>query len=472
MSDEARARNMAREARIWRPFSYSRSYIESEIAERAIIYGLYSNSYLNGQAYLKEIEDAELANMLTDYTNKLAELTVQEQLVVADIVSKRYLAGIDKLIHDEKMITEQQKIDNANALADARYAALASDRAALETMAAKVASEIEKNAARITELTAQIAIEGANYDLQQIDIAEKQIQSNRVDVNIANAENQVLHIQSQQVRAEADLLRKDIEKSEKEIQSLRADNNIVNAENDILHIQTQQIKAEADLVRKDIEKAEKELQSLRVDNQKLDVANEILRIQIQTVRTATELLDIDVQMARTRVNIADTQRAIAKINLLPNELAIEKAKTLMMENEKELYTAKSELEDKRKEEADAEKDFVETTLTDQEEDIHQAKNDLIDLKDTVRNYQLEKKVDENALNNDLRKESADSDKTIATDNKTSQAAIDAPGGPKMQAIAQGGVSSWARAMAAVRAAEDLAKAEIATKLTHVIQKAT
>lgn len=112
MSTEAYGRNTAREVRIWTPFSYSWRFSDTEVIERITIFGLYSGSYLNGQAYLQNVESAELANLLADYNNKIAGLTNQETLVLADIASKRYLAGIDKLIHDQKMITEQQKIDN------------------------------------------------------------------------------------------------------------------------------------------------------------------------------------------------------------------------------------------------------------------------------------------------------------------------------------------------------------------------
>jgi len=56
MSDEARARSTAREARIWKPFSYSFPFNNNQIADRITIFGLYANAYLNGQKYLKEIK--------------------------------------------------------------------------------------------------------------------------------------------------------------------------------------------------------------------------------------------------------------------------------------------------------------------------------------------------------------------------------------------------------------------------------
>ena len=386
MSDEARARHTAREARIWRPFTYSFPFTSTETEERVVIFGLYANAYLNGQSYLKQIEDAELENLLTDYNTRIAGLTVQGQIVVADIVSKRYLAGIDKLIHDQKMETGREKIATDSAIADAKYAALESDRAALETMAAKVAAEIQKNNARITELEAQISIEGINYTLVEQDIAEK------------------------------------------------------------------------------------ELQSLRIDNRKLDVANEIIRIQIQTVRTATELLDIDVQKARTAINIADTERAIAKIGLLADDLIIEKAQTAIIESEIPVSKARVTLAQAKYDDADAELTYIQTTLMENEDTIRRNKKDLLTLRANTKEYALDRSKSEKLLINENRRDLSDLEKDLATDDKINQADIDT--NITIPKIAAGADNDWSRANAAIEVAEKVAKAEIATKLTHVIQKAT
>ena len=386
MSDEARARHTAREARIWRPFTYSFPFTSTETEERVVIFGLYANAYLNGQSYLKQIEDAELENLLTDYNTRIAGLTVQGQIVVADIVSKRYLAGIDKLIHDQKMETAREKIVTASAIADAKYAALESDRAALETMSAKVAASIQKNNARITELEAQISIEGINYTLVEQDIAEK------------------------------------------------------------------------------------ELQSLRIDNRKLDVANEIIRIQIQTVRTATELLDIEVQKARTEINISDTERAIAKIGLLADDLIIEKAQTAIIESEIPVSKARVTLAQAKYDDADAELTYIQTTLMDNEDTIRRNKEDLLTLRANIKESALDRSESEKLLANENRRDLYDLEKDLATDDKINQADIDT--NITIPKIAAGAVNDWSMANAAIEVAEKVANAEIATQLTHVIQKAT
>jgi hypothetical protein len=386
MSDEARARHATREVRIWRPFACSFPFTSTETEERIVIFGLYANAYLNGQSYLKQIEAAELENLLTDYNTRIAGLTVQGQIVVADIVSKRYLAGIDKLIHDQKMETGREKIATDSAIAEAKYAALESDRAALETMSAKVAASIQKNNARITELEAQISIEGINYTLVEQDIAEK------------------------------------------------------------------------------------ELQSLRIDNRKLDVANEIIRIQIQTVRTATELLDIEVQKARTEINISDTERAIAKIGLLADDLIIEKAQTAIIESEIPVSKSRVTLARAKYDDADAELTYIQTTLMDNEDTIRRNKEDLLTLRANIKESALDRSESEKLLANENRRDLYDLEKDLATDDKINQADIDT--NITIPKIAAGAVNDWSRANAAIEVAEKVANAEIATLLTHVIQKAT
>jgi hypothetical protein len=206
MSTEAYLRVNSRDTRIWKPYAYSFPFNAVQTTERGIVYGLYSTSNLNQNKYLQEIEAGELANLLSDYNSKIAALTNQEQLVVADIVSKRYLSSIEKLIHDEKMVTKSAQITAEDAEWDAKIAALSADQAALETMAVKVTSETEKTAARISELEAYIAIEGMNLSEVDIEIAEKAIQLAKVDIQKLDTSNAVLKIQIDTVQAAQELV--------------------------------------------------------------------------------------------------------------------------------------------------------------------------------------------------------------------------------------------------------------------------
>jgi hypothetical protein len=385
MSDEAFSRAIARESKIWKPFDYSFPFDANQTADRITIFGLYANAYLNGHKYLNEIEDEELANLLSDYNSRIAELTTQEQIVVADIVSKRYLANVDKLIHDQKMITKQEEIDSESDIMDARIAALSADQAALTTMAAKVASERIKTTARITELQAYIEQEGINLSLADIEVVEK------------------------------------------------------------------------------------EITSARLDNQKLDMANDILRIQIETVETAQELLDIDLKIARTRVDIAETNRAIAKIGLLADDLTIEQAKTALEEAGIPISEARIELAQAKYDDADAEKNYITNTLMNQEVESLNSKTELLDTKQTVRLNELQHREDLQLLANEKERDVSDLSKTLASDDQANQTAIDTI---RVEGINAKTTLAWDRAQSAIAVANTLAAAEITTALTHTVQKAT
>ena len=383
MSDEAYARSTGRETRIWKPFVYSFPFTAEQTSDRITIFGLYANSYLNGHKYLQEIEAEDLANLLADYNARIADLTAQQQLVVADIVSKRYLASIDKIIHDGKMDLEQAKIDSDSDIMDARIAALSADRAALDTMAAKVAAETTKTQARITELEAYIALEG--------------IHLSEVDIEIA----------------------------------------------------------------------QKELQSAKLDNEKLNAQNEVLRLQVATLETAMELIEIDLKIARTAVDIAETERAIAKIGLLADDLTIAQAHTQVEEAGIPISAARILLAQAKYDDAEAEKTYIETTLMQQAAKSLEKQKELEAMKQTIRLNELGHKGDLNELTNDLKEDAADLMIDIAEGNRDFQATVDTL---EVEHIAQGPGLYWAKTQADIAAHEMAAAAEIASNLTHTIQK--
>src|SRR5574344_336557 len=184
MSTDAYQRNQNRETFLFNPFTYSFPFSSLQTDARTTVFGLYSNSYVNGQGYLIAIEAQELANVLADYNEKIARLSYEEQTILADIVTKRYLANIDKLIHDNKMVTYNLKIAAEEAEWDAKVAALSADQAALTTLAAKVASETDKTNARIQELQAMTQIESYNQSAMDIEIAEKELELSKEDLKI------------------------------------------------------------------------------------------------------------------------------------------------------------------------------------------------------------------------------------------------------------------------------------------------
>jgi hypothetical protein len=218
MSIEAINRSQIREARIWSQF-YEAAFVQAQVDERTIIFGLYASSYKNTANYLSDIEAFELDNLLNDYNIKIDGLTTDEQVLINQIVVKRYLADVEAAIHADKMISFQNKIDSESAEMDAKIAALAADRAALLTLQSRLAAEIKTIAARIQVLQAEIALEAVNLALADMAVHEKEIQLAETNLRILRVANEVLRIQLQIVEAGIDLLEVDMRKEETKIRT-------------------------------------------------------------------------------------------------------------------------------------------------------------------------------------------------------------------------------------------------------------
>jgi len=266
-----------RQSTIWSPFEYYGSYNDVQEAERAIIFGLYSNSWRNDDGYMQGVYDIDMANILSDYTAKVAELTVDEQKVVADISAKRYISGIETLVHDGKMATQLQKIDADADEWDAKIAALAADRAALETLRVKIASEIKRIAARILELEAYIQVEKANLELVNVEISEKEVQ----------------------------LAGKDLQLVEKALEESRKEIAILQAGNEIAKIQLQIVEAGLELIDVDMKVARTNLDIQQTENQIAKAVMAESELDIAKARTEAERSDLSV--IEKRVDLAKMQ---------------------------------------------------------------------------------------------------------------------------------------------------------------------
>jgi hypothetical protein len=383
MSNEAYLRANARNNIFWRSFIYQFPLNAGQVAERAIIYGLYSYAQNNQNAYLKEIEDDELINLLNSYNSKIAELTTNEQILVQGIVSKRYLAGIDKLIHDQQMATKSAKITADGEEWDAKIAALSADTAALDTMIAKVASETAKKAARITELQAYIETEAYQLSAVDLEIAEKTLQSAKVDIEVLNA------------------------------------------------------------------------------------ANAILKLQADTVAMATELIEVDLKVIRTRIESMNTERKIAEIDLLSNDLTIAQAQTTIEESEVPLAAAKVTLAGLKVNEIDAEIGYVATQAA-QAAGSYANKVGLMNTKQAGKYNAITLDNLEKDLARDYKLDLSELDIELSALEDEYQKLIDA----KRIAVIYNRVSNfWLKCQAAINVANDMAAANIASTLTHTVKKA-
>lgn len=304
MSNEAYSRAAAREAKFWKPFLYSFPFTAEQTAERIIIYGLYSTSFINQHAYLVDIENSDLLNIVNEYNAKMSELSAQEQIVIADIVTKQYLAGIDKLIHDQKMVTLSNKIAAEDEEWTAKIAALEADRAQLETLAARVTSETAKISTRITELETQIEIEGINLSQVEIEILEKEIQSGKIDLAILDAANAVLKIQLDTVNTGLELVNLDLQKARTKIDIENINRNI--ARTDML---------ESNLA---VEKAQTEAEeaSLAIYETNSQIADKKLEMAENDVDLYESLVahEANSRAARIALMTAEKSRKLAAIN--------------------------------------------------------------------------------------------------------------------------------------------------------------
>jgi len=285
MSDEAYNRAIARESRIWPVFLHSFPFDDVQETARDIIYGLYAFSYRGGHGYLEEIEQAELSNLLSDYNSRIAELTTQEQVLVAEIASKRYLAGVDQVIHDQKMETKAEGIAADDALWDAKIAALSADQAALVTLSVKVTAERNKTSAKLSELEAYIDMEGIHLSEVDIEIAEKEIQSSKVDLAKLDADNDILKIQIDTLNSAAKIVEIEAQIARTKADISQTDANI--AKIDLLdsELAVEQARTAAASAEESVSSARVTLATARVDGS----AEEVTHWATMTAKLTEEL---------------------------------------------------------------------------------------------------------------------------------------------------------------------------------------
>lgn len=331
MSNDAYQRSNARESRVWKPFSFSFPFSAEQTTDRVIIYGLYSDSHLNQHGYLIEVEAVDLLNMLTDYNSKISNLNMQEQNVLADIVAKRYIAGIDKLIHDEKMITGGQKISAQDAEWTAKIAALDTDRAALITLAARVTSETAKINARITELQAMIETEGYARSEVDIEIANKEIQLAEKDIAILDAANAILKIQ-------LEIVNKGMELVDVDLQKTRTRNEIENIKRSIARTGLLENGLKVEKAQTITATAEKELYISRTTlaEKQVDAANKTVDLYGSLIAHETEIGvkktdEKDAEQTRRISSISDKEDSALFNTSLKKDAADFDAKTITNE---------------------------------------------------------------------------------------------------------------------------------------------
>ena len=225
MSIEAYERAITRESKIWPSFLYSGPFTTVQGAERLVLFGFYANTYLNHKNYLYDVETDALANLLSDYNSKISGLTTEEVIVVNAVVAKRYLADIERQIHDQEILTKSAKKDAEAAEIESKIEALSADRLALTTLETKLNTEIAISGARIDEINSKITLEEVNLSLAEIEKSEKEIALEEEKLKILRVAIDVAKIQLGVVEAGLDSVEVDlrVSKATSDIEQVKAD---------------------------------------------------------------------------------------------------------------------------------------------------------------------------------------------------------------------------------------------------------
>jgi hypothetical protein len=179
--------------------------------EKAIIFGLYSGAYLNGHKYLRLYQAFELQMMLDNYNSRMAELDAEGQRLLLDLVAKRYISDIEGLIHARELDTRRADIAVTDGEWDAKFQALETDRAAIETMKSRLLAEERKIASRIQTLEAEILIEGVELQLQALDVAQKRLAAVKAEADLARKEINIKEAEIALIKKDIELQRLDID---------------------------------------------------------------------------------------------------------------------------------------------------------------------------------------------------------------------------------------------------------------------
>jgi hypothetical protein len=249
MSIEAYDRFTSRASKIWTSFLYPLPFSSAQDAERLILFGFYANTYVNHKNYLYDIETDALANLLSDYNSKISGLTTEEVIVVNSVVAKKYIADIERQIHDQEILTKLAKKDAEAAEIESKITALSADRLALTTLETKLNTEIAISEAKIEEITSKIALEVANLTLTEIEKSEKEIALEEEKLKILRVANDVAKIQLGIVEAGLELVDIDLKVS-------KATSDIERVKADIAKTQIYQAELETAMARKDATEAE------------------------------------------------------------------------------------------------------------------------------------------------------------------------------------------------------------------------
>jgi hypothetical protein len=474
---------------------------------KVVLFGLYSTSYLHGYAYLVEISEERLVQIVADYDSKMAQLTADEQILVMDLATKRYIETVEQQIHDQQMETKRSEIDAKDAEFDAKFDALESDRLAILTKREQLAQAIQKAQSQIQILEAKIAEEEISSEYVDVEIAKKELEAAQAQLRVLEAGVRGLQIQydiantavqkteleaeKHETKQKLDLVPAALEELNATIKNLEADKIRTDAAKemidvDITELEIRKTKAEIDEESRGVDTALLDVDIAKAYLDKAMVDVEIVETQARTAREIAKRIGLETDTAMVEVQLAqiqlDVDRIAVQLKEIEADIATMDARLLrkdLLELEQDITEVrKSNMEYEIPEKRDAQIAAIEKQIEvlqykiDAEEaflsleDTHQAS------RETLQQTQHDHRMTMTALEDDYRLhraqvklESFAKDILLAEVERLSQAVQDQEQIKVPESQVQ---ASYKNTSAAEDAAEIMASANIVNTLTHVI----
>lgn len=453
MTDIIYERGQARESIIWNPFQYNGPFNATQEVERAVVFGLYANTYLHGYSYLQEIETEDLARLVDNYTVAIAQITNEGAKYALEVAAKYYIEKIDNQIHDKNIITRERKIDALDDEYDARTAALEADEAAITTMVAKVRLAWDKATQKIKDLEMRTELEDVAQQLVDVDITEQELRAARADLAVIEAGLKGLDIQLSITQTGIDITNTDLQ--------------ITNAESEVdeigIRVSETAVKesgVDLDIVNAGVALSESEVKGAKIQRDTKEVGVRVAEVGIQIEETEARESQFDADIARIE---ADT----AKLGLIDSEKTIAQADKRAYQAENALLVKEKGLLDSQGDNVKDETKFIDDQKIEQE--ILDGK--VIEYDGADHHFNIETSQKETKFEDDLKtiKVAAfDTKRDLVDDTKDSKV-DDAKDNIRIHDIrAQ---EAEALSAAAIVAARDMAEANIINTLTHSIGRA-
>jgi len=206
-------RGMVREQTIWPSFIYGVANVVIE-ETKDIIFGLYANSYLLGHNYLEDIESENLQRLIDIYTANMSELDAEDQNLVLEIASKRYLKAIEIQIKNNVLATKTEKLGADEQEYDTKLAALDVDSQALITKQTQITLAIDRANLKNKDLEARIQLEELAQDYVAIEISQKELEVAKAELQLLLTAIKGLEIQIDITNTGLQMIAVDVTKSQ------------------------------------------------------------------------------------------------------------------------------------------------------------------------------------------------------------------------------------------------------------------